>query len=64
MISILIWLLITFIQSCVGANILAVFTFPGLSHYRMFQPLVKELAIRGHNVDVVNHFPLKTPIKG
>ncbi|KAI7815544.1 UDP-glucuronosyltransferase [Rhyzopertha dominica] len=36
----------------------------GRSHFTMFEPLVQELARRGHDVDVVSHFPQKTPIDG
>ncbi|KAL1509622.1 hypothetical protein ABEB36_004332 [Hypothenemus hampei] len=52
------------LRACWAANILAIFPFPGYSHFRMFGSLMEELAKRGHDVDVVSHFPLKTPIPG
>ena len=44
-------------------KILGVFPFNGKSHSMMFEPVMKELAKRGHQVDVVSHFPLKEPLK-
>lgn len=41
-------------------RILAIFPFNGLSHFVMFERLVKELVIRGHQVDLVSHHPVKT----
>ncbi|CAG9768050.1 unnamed protein product [Ceutorhynchus assimilis] len=55
--------LFSILHQCLASNILAVFIFPGISHFMMFQPLLKELANRGHNVDVVSHFPSTTPIE-
>lgn len=40
------------------------FPFPGRSHYIMFRSLLKGLAQKGHDVDVVSHFPLKENITG
>jgi glucuronosyltransferase len=45
-----------------GAKILAVFPYIGKSHFDFFEPLVKELAARGHQVVVLSHFPQKKPI--
>lgn len=42
-------------------NILAVFPFNGKSHNIMFEALAVGLAKRGHQVDVITHFPLKNP---
>lgn len=56
-------LLLLGLELCSGANILSVFPFPGLSHFVMFGPILKELAKRGHNVDVVSHFSSMTPIE-
>lgn len=46
---------------CWSANILGFLPTFAKSHYIAFQPLLKELAVRGHNVTVVSHFPLKDP---
>ncbi|XP_055385991.1 UDP-glycosyltransferase UGT5-like [Condylostylus longicornis] len=46
-----------------GYNILALFPHPGISHFYFFQPLLKELARKGHNLTVVSNFPEKNPIK-
>uniref|UniRef100_A0AAR5PJR7 UDP-glucuronosyltransferase n=1 Tax=Dendroctonus ponderosae TaxID=77166 RepID=A0AAR5PJR7_DENPD len=57
-------LILMTLELCGAANILAMFPLPGLSHFVMFRALLKELAQRGHNVDVFSHFPLEKPIKG
>ncbi|XP_023245843.1 uncharacterized protein LOC106639852 [Copidosoma floridanum] len=44
-------------------RILAVFPYNGKSHNIFFEALMKGLAKRGHQVDVVTHFPLKKPVK-
>lgn len=44
-----------------GYRILGLFPFNGKSHFIMFEPLMKALARKGHNVDVVSPFPLKKP---
>lgn len=41
-----------------SANILVFAPMPFKSHFRGFQPLLKELASRGHNLTVVSTFPL------
>ncbi len=38
-------------------NILGLFPYPGKSHYMIFEPLMVELARRGHNVTSYNTFP-------
>lgn len=38
-------------------NILGLFPHAGRSHFNAFEPLLKELAARGHNVTVISHFP-------
>ena len=40
-------------------NILGAFHHPGKSHFDVFQPLLEELARRGHHVTVVSFFPRK-----
>ncbi|XP_061389119.1 UDP-glycosyltransferase UGT5 [Musca vetustissima] len=42
-----------------GSRILAVFSFPGKSHYGMHSALIKELIDRGHHVTMVAAFSLK-----
>lgn len=44
-------------------RILAVFPMNTKSHFVIFESLLKALAKRGHQVDVVSHFPRKNPIK-
>lgn len=43
-------------------NILVICPFYGRSHFWVFEPLFKELAVRNHNVTVISHFPQRTPI--
>ncbi|XP_069671920.1 UDP-glucosyltransferase 2-like [Periplaneta americana] len=45
-----------------GARILALFSLNGRSHFVMFEALLKGLASRGHQVDVVGFFPQKKPV--
>lgn len=49
--------------ACDGYKILGLFPHPGKSHFDVFKPLLKELALKGHEVTVVSHFPLEKPIK-
>ncbi|KAF5280450.1 hypothetical protein FQR65_LT03259 [Abscondita terminalis] len=42
-----------------SANILAVFFVPSISHQVVFQPIWKELSLRGHKVTVLTPNPLK-----
>ena len=44
-----------------GYRILGVFPLNGKSHFTMLEMLMKSLAKKGHQVDVINHFPLKKP---
>lgn len=48
-------------QICNGFNILALFHHPGQSHFAFFEPLLRGLAEKGHNVTVLGYFPLKDP---
>lgn len=45
-----------------GAKILGMFPFGAYSHYAGFEPLLLELARRGHQVTVYSHFPQKTKV--
>lgn len=44
-------------------RILAVFPFNGKSHNIILESITKTLAKRGHQVDVITHFPQKKPVK-
>ncbi|CAH0561508.1 unnamed protein product [Brassicogethes aeneus] len=47
-----------------NANILVLQILTTKSHHVMFERIVRGLAERGHQVDFVNHFPLKDPPPG
>ncbi|XP_016911984.2 UDP-glucosyltransferase 2-like [Apis cerana] len=49
------------LSACYGYRILGVFPFHGKSHFMMFERLMKILAKKGHQVDVISTFPLKKP---
>ncbi|XP_068632421.1 UDP-glycosyltransferase UGT5-like isoform X2 [Battus philenor] len=44
-----------------SARILGLFPHPGKSHQMVFEPLLRELAKRGHHITTVSFFPLKNP---
>lgn len=44
-------------------RILCVFPYNSKSHNILFESLTKGLAKRGHQVDVITHYPLAKPIK-
>lgn len=46
-----------------SAKILGVFHVPGYSHYQLGDRLLKELAVRGHEVIVITPYAEKTPVK-
>lgn len=46
---------------CHGYRLLGLFPFQGKSHFVMFEQLMKGLARKGHQIDVVSKFPLKKP---
>nr|UEN71103.1 UDP-glucosyltransferase 334AA4 [Meteorus pulchricornis] len=52
---------ITNLPQSSGYRILGIFPLNGRSHMMMFEQLMKGLAARGHQVDVVSTFPLKNP---
>lgn len=52
-----------FSSSADGYRILGVFPFSAKSHNIVFEALMKGLAQHGHQVDVVSHFPLKSPVE-
>lgn len=49
------------VSVCDGYRILGVFPFKGKSHFIMFEKLIKGLAKKGHQVDVISSFPQKKP---
>ncbi|XP_076648061.1 uncharacterized protein LOC143356343 [Halictus rubicundus] len=51
----------TILSTCQGYRILGLFPFNGKSHFMMFESLMKGLAKKGHQVDVISTFPLKKP---
>lgn len=57
----LISLICTILSVCDGYRILGLFPFHGKSHFVMFEHLMKALARKGHQVDVLSTFPLKKP---
>ncbi|KAL0125380.1 hypothetical protein PUN28_004489 [Cardiocondyla obscurior] len=42
-----------------GARILAIFPYPIKSHYVVYEPLLKALSAKGHEITAVTHFPQK-----
>ncbi|KAJ0178517.1 hypothetical protein K1T71_006340 [Dendrolimus kikuchii] len=50
------------LHNVVSINILAIVSIPFGSHYMAFRALFRELAVRGHNVTVINNFPDKDSI--
>lgn len=51
------------IVSVCGYKILGIFPHSGKSHFDVFEPLMKALARKGHEVTVISHFPLEEPPK-
>ncbi|XP_046996863.1 UDP-glycosyltransferase UGT5-like [Schistocerca americana] len=45
-----------------AARILAIFPHFGKSHFDFFEPLMKALAARGHDLHVLSYFPQKQPL--
>ncbi|XP_022814659.1 UDP-glucuronosyltransferase 2B19-like isoform X1 [Spodoptera litura] len=50
-----------FASACEGYKILALLPYPGKSHFMVFEPILEELARRGHHVTVVSFFPSASP---
>lgn len=48
------------IDLCLGSRILGIFPFNGKSHNAMFNPLMIELAKRGHKVDMISHYNIES----
>jgi len=49
------------VDGSLSANILAFLPTKARSHYGAFEPLLKQLAVRGHNVTVLSPFAMKNP---
>ena len=45
------------------ARILSVFAHIGKSHFDVFEPYLEQLALRGHEVVSISHFPRKQPLQ-
>jgi glucuronosyltransferase len=50
------------IQNVSGAKILGVFAFPSKSHSMMLQPIMKELANKGHQVTAITNYRMNEKI--
>lgn len=53
--------LLTLFCTIESANILGVFSIPSVSHQIVYQPIWKELSLRGHKVTVITPNPLNDP---
>lgn len=49
------------VNSCLSSNILAFLPTKARSHYGAFEPLLRELSVRGHNVTTLSPFKMKNP---
>lgn len=56
-----VWLLAGFATASEAYRILCLFPFNGKSHHYMFDSLCKGLAEKGHQIDMISHFPTKSP---
>ena len=59
-VTLFLFILIVFDQSY-AYRILGIFPLNSRSHEMMFEALMKGLAKRGHQVDVITHFSIKNP---
>lgn len=55
------FLFVLLVAETKAARILGVFTVPSISHQIVFQPIWRELSLRGHNVTVLTPNPLNDP---
>lgn len=55
-------LFLVILISCDAYKILGLFPHPGKSHFDVFKPLLRELALKGHEVTVISYFPLEKPL--
>ncbi|XP_035916501.1 UDP-glucosyltransferase 2-like isoform X2 [Anopheles stephensi] len=54
--------LLIVLASAHGYRILGLFPHPGLSHFKVFHPIMRSLANDGHHVTVVSYFPDDDPL--
>ncbi|XP_019875119.2 UDP-glucosyltransferase 2 isoform X4 [Aethina tumida] len=52
------WCVMCVLQVCESANILGVIPTPSYSHHVSFQPVWRELSLRGHNVTIITANPM------
>ncbi|XP_011168216.3 UDP-glucosyltransferase 2 [Solenopsis invicta] len=57
----IIFLWLYYLSVCNGYRLLGLFPLQSQSHFTMFEQLMKGLARKGHQVDMVSSFPLKKP---
>lgn len=57
-------ILLCFFGELSALKILGIFPHLGKSHFDVFEPLLKTLARKGHELTVISHFPQKVPIPG
>lgn len=60
-VTVILFFAIFIVSGSSAYRILGVFPMNGRSHEMMFEALMIGLAQRGHQVDVVTHFPVKNP---
>lgn len=60
--ALLVYSIVILVQFSRGYRILGVFPANGLSHFMAFEPLMLELAARGHEVVVISKFPPKEKV--
>ncbi|XP_055597965.1 UDP-glucosyltransferase 2-like [Uranotaenia lowii] len=53
----LVWTIVALLGLSSGSRILGLFPHPGLSHFKVFQPIMRGLAEAGHEVTVISYFP-------
>lgn len=56
-------ILLLFFAQINALKILGIFPHEGKSHFDVFEPLLKTLAQKGHELTVISHFPQVKPIK-
>ncbi|KAK5643192.1 hypothetical protein RI129_007037 [Pyrocoelia pectoralis] len=59
LLNICVFLLLFAYKFVYGFKILGLFAHKGKSHFDTFEPLMKALAAKGHDVTVISHFPQK-----
>ena len=57
-------MLIVLVGSVHSYKILGIFPYSGKSHFLTYEPLLQELARRGHDLTVLSEFPQENPLPG